>query len=167
MLKMFLILALFTSSQAALISTSAKAPLSFQDTRPLTLKQVEQLIESKIDDEVVAREIRERGLAFRLPEETFEQLARRGAGAQTRQALLLQEERAAAVVEQRRIARTRRGDWRWAKSSCAGIRGANTPRRSNRETAARRSKSSTSLTRLSRPTPARRDWECHDKKVLP
>ena len=95
MLKMFLILALFTSSHAALISTSAKASLSFQDTRPLTLKQVEQLIESKIDDEVVAREIRERGLAFRLPEATFEQLARRGAGAQTRQALLLQEERAA------------------------------------------------------------------------
>src|SRR6266511_1518106 len=78
MLKMFLILALFTISHAALISTSAKAPLSFQDTRPLTLKQVEQLIESRIDDEVVAREIRERG-----------------AGGQTRQALLLQEERAA------------------------------------------------------------------------
>jgi len=95
MLKMFLILALFTISHAALISTSAKAPLSFQDTRPLTLKQVEQLIESRIDDEVVAREIRERGLAFRLPEATFEQLVKRGAGGQTRQALLLQEERAA------------------------------------------------------------------------
>src|SRR5499426_4272387 len=95
MQKMFLILALFSSSHAALISTSAKAPLSFQDTRPLTLKQVEQLIESKIDDEVVAREIRERGLAFRLPEATFEQLVKRGAGGQTRQALLLQEERAA------------------------------------------------------------------------
>src|SRR6266542_2612838 len=95
MLKMFLILALFTISHAALISTSAKAPLSFQDTRPLTLKQVEQLIESRIDDEVVAREIRERGLAFRLPEATFERLVKRGAGGQTRQALLLQEERAA------------------------------------------------------------------------
>jgi uncharacterized caspase-like protein len=95
MLKMFLILALLTSSHAALISTSAKAPLSFQDTRPLTLKQVEQLIESRIDDEVVAREILERGLAFRLPEATFEQLVKRGAGGQTRQALLLQEERAA------------------------------------------------------------------------
>src|SRR5499426_2731315 len=95
MQKMFLILALFSSSHAALISTSAKAPLSFQDTRPLTLKQVEQLIESKIDDEVIAREIRERGLAFRLPEATFEQFVKRGAGGQTRQALLLQEERAA------------------------------------------------------------------------
>jgi hypothetical protein len=92
---MFLILALFTGSHAALVSTSAKAPLSFQDFRQLTLKQVEQLIESRIDDEVVAREIRERGLAFRLPEATFEQLVRRGAGEQTRQALLLQEERAA------------------------------------------------------------------------
>jgi uncharacterized caspase-like protein len=95
MLKMFLILALFTSSHAAPVSSSAKAPLSFQDARPLTLKQVEQLIASKIDDEVIAREIRERGLAFRLPEATFEQLVNRGAGGQTRQALLLQEERAA------------------------------------------------------------------------
>jgi len=95
MQKMFLILALFTISPAASISSSAKAPLSFQDSRPLTLKQVEQLIESKIDDEVIAREIRERGLAFRLPEATFEQLVKRGAGGQTRQALLQQEERAA------------------------------------------------------------------------
>jgi hypothetical protein len=53
------------------------------------------LIESGIDDEIIAREIRERGLAFRLPEATFEQLIKRGAGGQTRQALLLQEERAA------------------------------------------------------------------------
>jgi uncharacterized caspase-like protein len=93
--KMFLILALFISSHAALISSSAKGPLSFQDARPLTLKQVEQLIESKIDDEVVAHEVRERGLAFRLTAATFEQLVRRGAGEQTRQALLRQEERAA------------------------------------------------------------------------
>src|SRR5215510_5314517 len=95
MQKMFLILALFTISPVASISSSAKASLSFQDVRPLTLKQIEQLIESKIDDEVVAREIRERGLAFRLPEATFEQLVKRGAGGQTRQALLQQEERAA------------------------------------------------------------------------
>ncbi|MGH9753220.1 MAG: caspase family protein, partial [Blastocatellia bacterium] len=90
---MFLILALFIISPAALISSSASRTI--QDARPLTLKQIEQLIDSRIDDEVIGREIRERGLAFRLPEATFEQLVKRGAGEQTRQALLRQEERAA------------------------------------------------------------------------
>jgi hypothetical protein len=93
--KMFLILALVTSSLAALTSSSAKAHLPSQEPRPLTLRQIEQLIESGIDDEVIAREIRERGLAFRLPAATLEQLVKRGAGEQTRQALLRQEERAA------------------------------------------------------------------------
>jgi hypothetical protein len=92
---MSLILAPFFIISAALISSSAEGALSAQDTRPLSLKQIEQLIESGIDDEIIAREIRERGLAFRLPEATFEQLVNRGAGGQTRQALLLQEERAA------------------------------------------------------------------------
>jgi hypothetical protein len=93
--KMPLTLALFFIISAALISSSAEGPQSAQDTRPLSLKQIEQLIESGIDDEIIAREIRERGLAFRLPASTLEQLVRRGAGEQTRQALLLQEERAA------------------------------------------------------------------------
>jgi hypothetical protein len=92
---MSLILAPFFIISAALISSSAEGALSAQDTRPLSLKQIEQLIEGGIDDEIIAREIRERGLAFRLPEATFEQLVNRGAGGQTRQALLLQEERAA------------------------------------------------------------------------
>ncbi len=86
--KMFLILALLVISFVAPIS-------SVQDDRPLTLKQIEQLIDGRIDDEVIAREIRERGLAFRLPDATLEQLIRRGAGEQTRGALLAQEERAA------------------------------------------------------------------------
>src|SRR5262245_5651826 len=93
--KMSLTLALFFIISAALISSSAEGPQSAQDTRPLSLKQIEQLIESGIDDEIIAREIRERGLTFRLPAVTLEQLVRRGAGEQTRQALLLQEERAA------------------------------------------------------------------------
>ncbi|HKC84414.1 MAG TPA: hypothetical protein VKG02_00490, partial [Blastocatellia bacterium] len=93
--KMSLTLALFFIITAALISSSAEGLQSAQDTRPLSLKQIEQLIESGIDDEIIAREIRERGLAFRLPEATFEQLVKRGAGGQTRQALLLGEERAA------------------------------------------------------------------------
>src|SRR5215813_14870135 len=93
--KMSLILTLFVTISAALISSSAKGPLSTQDTRPLSLQQIEQLIEGGIDDEVIAREIGERGLAFRLPAATLDQLVRRGAGPRTRQALLLQEERAA------------------------------------------------------------------------
>src|SRR5262245_50408767 len=93
--KMSLTLALFFIISAAMISSSAKGSQSSQDTRPLSLKQIEQLIESGIDDEIIAREIRERGLAFRLPAATLEQLVRRGAGEQTRQPLLLQEERAA------------------------------------------------------------------------
>jgi hypothetical protein len=88
-------LTLFIIGSAALISSSAKAHLPYQEPRPLTLRQIEQLIESRIDDEVIAREIRERGLDFRLPAATLEQLIRRGAGEQTRQALLWQEERAA------------------------------------------------------------------------
>jgi uncharacterized caspase-like protein len=95
MTKMSLILAQFVIISAALTTTSSSVPLSAQDTRPLSLKQIEQLIESGIDDEIIAREIRERGLAFRLPAATLEQLVKRGAGEQTRQALLLQEERAA------------------------------------------------------------------------
>lgn len=94
MAKMFLILALFHNSPAALNQYSAKALQPVQDS-PLSLKQVEQMIEGGIDDEVVAREISERGLAFRLPAATLDQLIKRGAGEQTRRALLRREERAA------------------------------------------------------------------------
>src|SRR5262249_61277151 len=95
MAKTYLILALFISSPAALIPSSARASQPVQVTPPLSLKQVEQMIEGGIDDEVVAREISERGLAFRLPAATLEQLIKRGAGEETRRALLRQEERAA------------------------------------------------------------------------
>jgi hypothetical protein len=88
--KIFLMLALFIIPVAP-VALSSRA---IQDA-PLTLKQIEQLIESRIDDEVIAREIGERGLAFRLSEETFEQLIKRGAGERTRHALMGQEERAA------------------------------------------------------------------------
>ena len=93
--KIILILAIFIIGPAALVSSSVKASLSFQDGRRLTHKQIEQLIEGGIDDEVIAREISERGLAFRLPVATFDQLVKRGAGVQTRRALLRWEERAA------------------------------------------------------------------------
>jgi hypothetical protein len=93
--KIFLIFALFIIIPVTAIVSSAPAFRAIQDARPLTLRQIEQLIESRINDEVIALEIGERGLAFRLPEETFELLVRRGAGERTRQALLRQEERAA------------------------------------------------------------------------
>src|SRR5215510_5667776 len=95
MTKMFLILALFINSPAGLIPSSAEANQPVQDTRPLSLKQVEQMIEGGFDDEVVAREISELGRAFRLSAATLEQLIKRGAGQHTRRALLRQEERAA------------------------------------------------------------------------
>jgi hypothetical protein len=95
MAKMFLILALFINGPAALIPSSAREYPPIQDTRPLSLKQIEQMIEGGFDDEVVAREISERGLAFRLPAATLDQLIKRGAGEQTRRALVRKEERAA------------------------------------------------------------------------
>lgn len=90
--KIFLALALFIIIPVAPIASS---PAVIQNDRPLTLKQIEQLIESGIDDEVIAREIDGRGLSFRFPPATFEQLVKRGAGERTRQALMRQEERAA------------------------------------------------------------------------
>jgi uncharacterized caspase-like protein len=93
--NIFLIFALFTILPVAPMASTAPASRSIQEARPLTLKQIEQSIESGIDDQVIAREIGERGLAFRLPQETYEQLVKLGAGQQTRQALLRQEERAA------------------------------------------------------------------------
>src|SRR5262249_47734007 len=86
MANMYLILALFISSPVALIPSSARAHQPVQVTPPLSLKQVEQMIEGGIDDEVVAREISERGVTFRLLQGTLEQLIKRGAGEQTRRA---------------------------------------------------------------------------------
>lgn len=75
------------------------APLySAQGGQPLTLNQIERLLEIKVEDEVIAREIGARGLAFRLDDKTLENLLKRGAGELTRQALLRQEERAAYLA---------------------------------------------------------------------
>ncbi len=53
------------------------------------------MIEGGFEDEVVAREINERGLAFRLHAATLDQLIKRGAREQTKGALQRLEERAA------------------------------------------------------------------------
>ncbi len=71
---------------------------SVQSNSPLTLSQIERLLEIKVEDEVIAREVRTRGLAFKLDASTLERLQARGAGELTRQALLQQEERAAYLA---------------------------------------------------------------------
>lgn len=68
---------------------------SFQNDRPLTLNQIEQLLESKIEDQIIAREIRKLGIAFRVDSALLDRLLKLGAGPQTRQTLEQQEERAA------------------------------------------------------------------------
>ncbi|HMX27131.1 MAG TPA: hypothetical protein PKC13_16135, partial [Blastocatellia bacterium] len=69
----------------------------FQTDRPLTLNQIEQLLDSKIEDPIIAREIRKLGIAFRVDAVLLDGLLKRGVGAQTRQALEQHEERAATA----------------------------------------------------------------------
>jgi uncharacterized caspase-like protein len=74
---------------------SMASAYSIQGPSPLSLRQIERLLEINVEDEVLAREIRTRGLAFRLDAKTLERLIKRGAAELTRQAILEQEERAA------------------------------------------------------------------------
>lgn len=71
--------------------------LFFQTDRPLTLNQIEQLLDSKIEDPIIAREIRKLGIGFRVDAALLDRLLKRGAGAQTRQVLEALEERAATA----------------------------------------------------------------------
>jgi len=99
----FLILTFFLGGNGVLLpltanhwdAVSAAMPHDpSQNQRPLTLAQVEALIDNQTPDRAVATDIRERGIAFRLDAKTLESLRRRGAGAQTLQALAVIEERA-------------------------------------------------------------------------
>jgi uncharacterized caspase-like protein len=90
MLLLFILLFGFQSLWRADGST---APA--QNPPPLTLSQIERLLEIKAEDEVIAREIGSRGIAFRLDDKTLERLVGLGAGELTRQSLLRAEERAA------------------------------------------------------------------------
>lgn len=82
---------------AILLSGSAVSAARFQSQQkaPLTLNQIERLLGIKFEDNLLAAEITQRGLAFKVDARIVEQLQRRGLGAQARQALLLQEERQA------------------------------------------------------------------------
>lgn len=65
---------------------------AFQNEAPLKLNQIERLLEIKFEDELLAREINRRGMAFRLDERILERLLKRGLGEQARRALHQQEE---------------------------------------------------------------------------
>jgi hypothetical protein len=66
-----------------------------QGDRPLTLAQIEKLLEIKIEDENLALQIRRQGIEFRLTEETRDRLRKLGAGKKTEEALQEKEEGAA------------------------------------------------------------------------
>ncbi len=63
-----------------------------QGDRPLTLTQVEKLLEIKIEDDNLALQIRRQGIEFRLTEETLERLRKLGIGMKTEAALREKEE---------------------------------------------------------------------------
>lgn len=56
--------------------------------RPLTLTQIEQLIDNQSPDEVIAGEIRVRGIPFKVDAKLMMSLSKRGSGEKTIQALL-------------------------------------------------------------------------------
>lgn len=86
--------ALQSNHKAHWFSSNASLVIGQQNDRPLTLSQIEQLLEIKFEDENIAREIRKLGIAFNPTPATLERLLKLGMGARTKQALLEQEERA-------------------------------------------------------------------------
>ncbi|MBI1761172.1 MAG: hypothetical protein HYR56_07015 [Acidobacteria bacterium] len=77
---------------ALLPAVLASMARPFQTEVPLKLNQIERLLEIKFEDELLAREISRRGLAFRLDDRTWERLQKRGLGEQAHRALKQQEE---------------------------------------------------------------------------
>lgn len=76
-----LLIVLGLSSVVALTIVEAQRP------RPLTLTQIEQLLDNGTPDALIAKQVKSRGLAFTPTAELVEKLRRRGADAQTIQAL--------------------------------------------------------------------------------
>jgi hypothetical protein len=81
MKALWLMIALCLSGVVALTMVEAQRP------RPLTLTQIEQLLDNQTPDVVIAREVNSRGLDFTPNAEVVEKLRRRGAGVQTIQAV--------------------------------------------------------------------------------
>ena len=65
-------------------------PPAGQPPSPLKLNQIERLLDIKFEDQLLAREIERRGLAFRLDEQTFDKLEKRGLQPLAQQALRAQ-----------------------------------------------------------------------------
>lgn len=87
--KLSIVFLLLTQLWLTVIASTASA---YQTEAPLKLNQIERLLEIKFEDELLAREINRRGMAFRLDERTLERLLKRGLGEQARRALMQQEE---------------------------------------------------------------------------
>lgn len=66
-----------------------------QSDSRLTLSQIEQLLNSKVEDEIIALEVRRQGIAYKLDQVTEDRLRKLGAGQQTLQAIKQQAARAA------------------------------------------------------------------------
>ena len=75
-----------------------------QSTSPLKLNQIERLLDIKFEDHLLAREIERRGLAFRLDEQTFERLEKRGLQPLAQQALRAHAEAQAYAAFSQEIA---------------------------------------------------------------
>ncbi len=91
-------LLLLILSLTALLPGLAICAAAFQAQRkepPLKLNQIERLLDLKFEDNLLAAEITQRGIAFRIDTRTIEQLQRRGLGTQAQQALWFQEEQQA------------------------------------------------------------------------
>ncbi|MGE0131080.1 MAG: caspase domain-containing protein [Blastocatellales bacterium] len=103
MAQSFLILVILAGHLHASIRSVPELPQLFlmaafgylQTDPPLDLSQIERLLDLKAGDEGIAREIRKRGIGFRVDSATLDRLLKLGAGEQIRRALLQQEERAA------------------------------------------------------------------------
>ncbi|MBS1791237.1 MAG: caspase family protein [Acidobacteria bacterium] len=70
-----------------LVSVGSFRLTSIQDDKPLTERQIEDLLNVPIEDEQLARQILRRGISFRLTPEKLAGLLKLGVGEKTRQAL--------------------------------------------------------------------------------
>src|SRR5436189_2145915 len=82
-------LGLYLLTLAALNAAAFQAQ---QEKPPLKLNQIERLLALKFEDNLLAAEITQRGIAFRADTKTIEPLLRRGLGTQAQQALWFKEE---------------------------------------------------------------------------
>jgi len=103
MAKALLLITIFAGSLSTLVKAIPEPPQQFltgaygnlQDDRALTIDIIEELLKKGYEDKIIAREIRTRGIGFRIDSATWDRLINMGAGPLIQQELLLQEEHAA------------------------------------------------------------------------